>query len=43
MTIANLKIGETGIIKSVGGQGELRQHFLDMGMIPGEKVTLIIG
>lgn len=41
MTIADLKIGESGIIKSVGGQGELRQHFLDMGMIPGEKVTLI--
>ena len=41
MTIADLKIGESGIIKSVGGQGELRQHFLDMGIIPGEKVTMI--
>lgn len=41
MTIKDLKIGSSGIIKSVGGEGALRQHFLDMGMIPGAEVTVV--
>ena len=41
MTIKDLKIGESGKITQVGGEGALRQHFLDMGMIPGVTVTLM--
>ena len=41
MTLKELKIGESAVIDTVGGTGELRQHFLDMGLIPGEKVTLV--
>lgn len=41
MTLKDLKIGETARIASVGGEGALRQHFLDMGVIPGAKITLI--
>ena len=41
MTIKDLKIGESGKITTVGGEGALRQHFLDMGMIPGVVVTLV--
>ena len=41
MTLNELKIGESAIIREVGGQGSLRQHFLDMGVIPGALVTLI--
>lgn len=41
MTISDLKIGESGKITTVGGEGALRQHFLDMGMIPGVTVTLM--
>ena len=41
MTISDLKIGESGKITLVGGEGALRQHFLDMGMIPGVTVTLM--
>ena len=41
MTLKDLKIGESAIIDSVGGEGSLRQHFLDMGMIPGAKVKFI--
>ena len=40
MTLDKLGIGTTAIIKTVGGQGALRQHFLDMGVIPGQEVTL---
>ena len=40
MTIAELKIGQSGIISAVGGEGALRLRFLDMGLIPGTKVTL---
>ena len=36
MTLNELKIGESAVIDTVGGTGELRQHFLDMGLIPGE-------
>ena len=41
MTLKELKPGESGIIKKVGGTGALRQHFLDMGVIPGAEVTVI--
>ena len=41
MTLKELKIGESAVIDTVGGAGALRQHFLDMGLIPGEKVTLV--
>ena len=34
MTLKDLKIGESAVIKTVGGSGALRQHFLDMGVIP---------
>lgn len=36
MTIKDMKIGESAIVTKVGGKGALRQHFLDMGMIPGQ-------
>ena len=41
MTLKELAIGESAVIESVGGKGALRQHFLDMGMIPGAEVTVI--
>ena len=41
MTIRDLEMGQSGIITAVGGEGALRQHFLDMGMLPGEQVTLV--
>lgn len=40
MYLRDLKIGESAVVKSVGGEGALRQHFLDMGLIPGAKVKL---
>lgn len=41
MTLRELEIGKSAVIKSVGGEGALRQHFLDMGLIPGAEVTVI--
>jgi ferrous iron transport protein B len=41
MKLNQLKPGQSAIIDEVKGEGALRQHLLDMGMIPGEKVTLI--
>ena len=41
MTLKDLNIGETAVVRTVGGEGALRQHFLDMGLIPGEEVTLV--
>ena len=41
MTLKDLNIGESAVITAVGGEGALRQHFLDMGLIPGEEVTLV--
>ena len=40
MTLKDLEIGESARIDEVGGEGALRQHFLDMGVIPGADVTL---
>ena len=41
MTLKNLRIGESAVITKVGGEGALRQHFLDMGVIPGAEVTVV--
>ena len=41
MKLNELQIGKSGVIKDVGGSGALRQHFLDMGMIPGAEVTVV--
>ena len=41
MTLKNLKVGESAVITKVGGEGALRQHFLDMGVIPGAEVTVV--
>ncbi len=40
MTLKELSVGHSAVITNVGGEGALRQHFLDMGMIPGAAVTL---
>ena len=40
MTLRELKIGKSAVIKTVGGEGALRQHFLDMGLIPKTKVQV---
>ena len=39
MTLKDLNIGETAVVGTVGGEGALRQHFLDMGLIPGADPT----
>ena len=41
MTLKDLSIGESGRVSIVGGEGALRRHFLDMGLIPGAVVTLV--
>ncbi len=41
MTLNELKCGESAVITAVGGAGALRQHFLDMGVIPGAEITLM--
>ena len=41
MTLKELKTGVSAVITSVGGEGALRQHFLDMGVIPGAEVTVV--
>lgn len=41
MTLKELKVGQSALVEQVGGEGALRQHFLDMGVIPGAEVTLI--
>ena len=41
MTLDELAVGESALLQTVGGEGALRQHFLDMGLIPGEEVTLV--
>ena len=40
MNLKELKPGQSARIEAVGGEGALRQHFLDMGMIPGAEVTM---
>ena len=41
MRLRDLKTGESGRITVVGGQGALRQHFLDMGVVPGAEIKLM--
>lgn len=41
MTLKELELGNTAVVTVVGGEGSLRQHFLDMGVIPGAEVTLV--
>ena len=41
MTLKELQIGQSAVICTVGGEGALRQHFLDMGVIPGAEVTVV--
>ncbi len=41
MTLKDLEIGKSAVVKVVGGEGELRQHFLDMGLIPETTVKVI--
>ena len=41
MYLNELKAGERAVVRSVGGEGALRQHFLDMGVIPGAEITLV--
>ena len=40
-TLRDLPVGMSATVNSVGGKGQLRQHFLDMGLIPGVRVTLV--
>ncbi|MBE6479149.1 MAG: ferrous iron transport protein A, partial [Olsenella sp.] len=40
-TLSGLEIGDTAVVTEVGGEGALRQHFLDMGVIPGARMTLV--
>lgn len=41
MTLKELEIGKSAVVTQVGGEGALRQHFLDMGMIPRAEVTVV--
>lgn len=41
MTLDKIKVGKTAVVTVVGGEGSLRQHFLDMGVIPGAEVTVV--
>lgn len=41
MTLRELGVGKSAVIRKVGGDGALRQHFLDMGMVPGAEVTVV--
>lgn len=41
MNLKEMKIGQSAVIEAVGGEGQLRQHFLDMGVIPGTEITLV--
>ena len=41
MTLRELKAGQSCRVESVGGEGALRQHFLDMGIIPGAEITIV--
>lgn len=41
MDLSELKVGRHAVVRTVGGEGALRQHFLDMGLIPGSELTLV--
>ena len=41
MKLNELHPGQSAVVEAVGGEGALRQHFLDMGVIPGAVITLV--
>ncbi|MCR4702795.1 MAG: ferrous iron transport protein B [Saccharofermentans sp.] len=41
LNLAGLKAGESCVVEAVGGEGALRQHMLDMGIIPGVRITVV--
>ena len=41
LNLNELKPSRSAVVESVGGEGALRQHFLDMGVIPGTEVTVV--
>ena len=41
MNLAELKEGQKAVLTEIGGEGALRQHFLDMGLIPGTEITYV--
>lgn len=41
MNLAEIKEKQSAVLTEIGGQGALRQHFLDMGLIPGTRVTYV--
>ncbi|MBR6915466.1 MAG: FeoA domain-containing protein, partial [Clostridia bacterium] len=41
MTLKDVKPGESAVVRKLNGEGALRQHFLDMGVIPGTSVTVV--
>ena len=41
MTLNELDVGKTAVVTRVGGGGALRQHFLDMGILPGARLKLV--
>ena len=41
MTLNELEVGKTAVVTRVGGSGALRQHFLDMGILPGARLKLV--
>ena len=41
MKLSEIEIGKTVVVEKLAGNGELRQHFLDMGIIPGVEITLV--
>lgn len=41
MKLKDIGVGQSAVIKTVGGEGQLRQHFLDMGIIPGTEMKLV--
>ena len=42
MTLREIKAGQSACVLKVGGSGALRQHFLDMGIIPGTDVKVVL-
>ena len=41
MNLAEIKEKQSAVLTEIGGQGALRQHFLDMGIIPGTEITVV--
>ena len=41
MTLAEIKVGQDAVLRTIGGQGELRHHLLDMGLTPGARIECV--